>query len=141
MTRDLSDGRGAIFDRRNSRRLRPHDMFPVRALTPGHLRIAHLEGINGKIGARGHGLQYRRFKVASLHRVGLCGILSSHQIVGDRDDREENDDEQKQSNELNSPMRASVTALRLEAQPEADEAQRHQGADEIENQFQDCFLF
>ncbi len=109
--------------------------------TQPHLRIGRAPGILRHIGADRRRMQHRHLKVAPLYGIGLGRVLRRHQIVGDRDDRKENDDQQKQRNELDSPVRTSVATLRRHAQPKADEARRHQSAHEIENEFQARFVF
>lgn len=139
--RGLSGGRGPVFDWRQSGRLRQRRTLRACAGPPAHLRIGSSESIHRKIGAQGPRLQHGSFEVAPLHRVGLGRVLGRHQIVGYRDDREENDDEQKQGDDLSCPMCGSGTPSRGNAKPQADEAHSHESAHEIENEFQARFLF
>lgn len=79
--------------------------------------------------------------VASLNRVSLSGILGRHQIVGDRNDGEQNQKQQSQGDPLLGPAHALHVFCRSAAQPQAHHASGQDRPRYIEKKFHSLSRF
>jgi hypothetical protein len=61
--------------------------------------------------------------IATLARIGLCGILKRPQIVADRYDRKEDDDEHDQSDKRHAPL-GLVSAIEAKPKTHDDDCHR-----------------